>query len=178
MAFTDGYDYLGMSHSIEEFWNPFIDRPFTSKMEENYGSLLQFKNCIVGWSLGVSWYKGYIHLLHKESSSSAFLSLNVLEKVILIEQFHVRYIVIGIQVVNVEGIEMEHVESIIVKVGDRSAQFNVEGILTNLSNRAQEELVVLLRSMYWPWTTMDTKSENWWLNQILQLLMSYLAQST
>ena len=55
---------------------------------------------------------------------------------------------IGIQVVNVEGIEMEHVESIIVKVGDRSAQFNVEGILTNLSNRAQEELVVLLRSMY------------------------------
>ena len=89
-------------------------------MEENYGSLWQFKNCVVGWSLGVSRYKGYTHLLHKELNSPAFLPLNVLEKVILIEQFHVRYIVIGIQAVNVEGIELEHVHSIVVKVGDKS----------------------------------------------------------
>jgi hypothetical protein len=54
------------------------------------------------------------------------------------------YIVIGIQAVNAEGAELDHVHSIIVKVGDGSAQFDVEGLLTNLSNTAQEELADLL----------------------------------
>ena len=72
------------------------------------------------------------------------MPLNVLEKVILIEQFHMRYIVIEIQAVNAKGVELEHVHSIIVKVGDGSAQFNVEGMLTNFSNTVQEELAVLL----------------------------------
>ena len=150
MASTDGYDYSGMSHFIEEFQNPFTDRPFIFEMEENYGSLWQFKNCIVGWSLGVSRCKGYIHLLHKESNPPTFLPFNLLEKVILIEQFHAKYIVIGIQAVNAEGIEFEHVHSIIVNVGDGSAQFDVEGMLTNLSNTAQEEVADLLWSRYSP----------------------------
>jgi hypothetical protein len=85
VASTDGYNYSGMSHFIEEFQNPFIDRPFISEMEENYMSLWQFRDCVVGWSLGVSRYKGYIHLLHKELNSLAFLPLNVLEKFILTE---------------------------------------------------------------------------------------------
>ena len=178
MAFTDGYDYSGMSHFIEEFQNPFTDRPFISEMEENYESLWQFKSCIVGWSLGVSRYKGYTHLLHKESNSRTFLTLNVLEKVILIEQFHARYIVIRIQAVNVEGVELEHVYSIVVNVGDKSIQFNMEGMLTNLSNIVQEELADLLRSRYSPWTTTDAELENWQLNQILQLLIHNLDQST
>jgi hypothetical protein len=148
MSSTDGYDYSGMSHFIEEFQNSFTDRPFISEMEENYRTLWQFKDCVVGWSLGVSRYKGYTHLLHKELNSPAFLPLNVLEKVILIEQFHARYIVIGIQAVNAEGTELEHVHSIVVKVGDGSAQFDVEGMLTNLSNTSQEELADLLWSMY------------------------------
>ena len=131
MASTDGYDYSRMSHFIEEFQILFTDRPFISEMEENYKSLWQFKDCVVGWNLGVSQYKGYIHLLHKESNSPAFLPLNVLEKIILIEQFHARYIVIGILAINAEGIKLEHVHSIVVKVGDGSAQFDVEGMLTN-----------------------------------------------
>jgi hypothetical protein len=81
----EGYNYSGMSYFIVEFQNPFTDRSFISEMEENYGSLWQFRNCIVGWSLGVSLYKGYIHLLHKELNSLAFLPLNVLEKFILTE---------------------------------------------------------------------------------------------
>jgi hypothetical protein len=178
MAFTDGYDYSGMSHFIEEFQNPFTDRPFISEMEENYGSLWKFRDCVVGWSLGVSRYKGYTHLLHKESNSPAFLPLNVLEKVILIEQFHGQYIVMGIQAVNAEGVELEQVHSIVVKVGDRSAQFDVEGMLTNLSNTAQEELADLLRSMYSPWTATDVESENRQLNRILQSLSCYLVRST
>jgi hypothetical protein len=84
----------------------------------------------------------------------------------------------GIQEVNVEGVELEHVHSIVVKVGDESAQFDVEGMLTNLSNTTQEELADLLRSMYSPWTATDAESENWWLNRILQSLSRYLARST
>jgi hypothetical protein len=53
--------------------------------------------------LGVSRYKGYAHLLHKEPNSSTFLPLNVSEKVMLVEQFHGEYIVIGIQAVNTAG---------------------------------------------------------------------------
>jgi hypothetical protein len=156
----DAYDYSGMSHFIEEFQNPFTDRPFISEMVENYGTLWKFRDCVVEWSLGVSRYKGYTHVLHKESNSSAFLPLNVLEKVILIEQFHSMYIVIGIQAVNAEGAELDHVHSIVVKVGDGSAQFDVEGLLTNLRNTAQEELADLLWSMYSPWTATDAESEN------------------
>jgi hypothetical protein len=96
MASTDSYDYSGMFHFIKEFQNPFTDKPFISKMEDAYGSLWQFRDCIVGWSLGISRYKGYTHLLHKESNSPTFCLLNVMEKVILIEQFHGQYIVIGI----------------------------------------------------------------------------------
>jgi hypothetical protein len=114
MASMNGYDYLGMSHFIEEFQNPFTDRPFIFEIKENYGSLWQFRDCVVGWSLGVSQYKGYTHLFHKESNSATFLPLNILEKVICIEQFHGQYIVIGIQVVNAEGIELEYVHSIVV----------------------------------------------------------------
>ena len=176
MAFTDGYDYSGMFHFIKEFQNLFTNRPFISKMED--GSLWQFKDCVVGWSLGVSRNKGYTHLLHKELNSPAFLPLNVLEKVILIEHFHARYIVIGIQVVNAEGVELEHVYSIIVKVGDESAQFDVEGMLTKFSNTTHEELAVLLQSRYSPWTTTNVELENRQLNQILQSLTCYLARLT
>jgi hypothetical protein len=178
MASTDGYNYSGMSHFIEEFQNPFTDRPFIYEMEENYGSLWQFRDCVVGWSLGLSRYKGYTHVLHKESNSPAFLPFNVLEKVILVEQLHARYIVIGIQAVNAEDIELEHVHSIVVKVGDGSAQFDVEGMLTKLSNTTQEELADLLRSMYSPWTAKDAESENRRLNRILQSLTYYMARST
>ena len=95
-------------------------------------------------TLGISRYKEYTHLFYKESNSPAFLPLNVLEKVVLIEQFHARYIVIEIQAMNVKGVELEHVHSIVVKVGDGSAQFDMDGMLTNLSNIVQEELAVLL----------------------------------
>jgi hypothetical protein len=85
-------------------------------------------------SLGVSWYKDYAHLLHKESNSPTFLPLNVLEKIIFDEQFHGEYIVIGIQVVSPNGSKLEHVYSIVVKVEDKRAQFDVDGMLENLNS--------------------------------------------
>ena len=53
---------------------------------------------------------------------------------------------IGIQAVNVEGVELEHVHFIVVKVGDGSAQFDVDKMLKNLSNTMQEELA----DLFWP----------------------------
>jgi hypothetical protein len=82
---------------------------------------------------------------------------------------------IRIQVVNAKGVELEHVHSIVVKVGNGSAQFDVEGMFTNLSNTVQEELAVLFCSKYSPWTSTNIESENWRLNQILLMLMRYLA---
>jgi hypothetical protein len=106
MAISDEYDYSAMSPFIKEFQNPFSDRPFITEMEENYGSLWQLKNCVIGWTLGVSRHNGHVHLLHKEANSPAFLLFNVFEKVILLEQFHGQYIVIGIQAVTPEGSEL------------------------------------------------------------------------
>jgi hypothetical protein len=42
----DSYDYSSMTHFIEEFRNPFSDRPFITEMKENYGMLWQFKDCV------------------------------------------------------------------------------------------------------------------------------------
>ena len=109
MASSNGYNYSTMSPFIEEFQNLFSDRPFITKLEENYDSLWQLKKCVIGWTLGVSQHNGHVHLLHKEANSPAFLSLNVLEKVIFLEHFHGQYIVIGIQAVTREGSELQHI---------------------------------------------------------------------
>ena len=68
----------------------------------------------------------------------------MLEKVILLEQFHGQYIMIGIQVVTPKGSELQHVHSIVVKVGGRWMQFDVDGMLNDLSSSDQGELVELL----------------------------------
>jgi hypothetical protein len=155
MAISDEYDYSAMFPFIEEFRNPFSDRPFITEMEENYGSLWQLKNCVIGWTLGVSRHNGHVHLLHKEANSPAFLPLNVFEKVILLEQFHGQYIVIGIQAVTPKGSELQHVHSIVVKVGIGCTQFDVDGMLNSL--RASDQV--------------DSESRR--LNQILQVLTRY-----
>jgi hypothetical protein len=98
----------------------------------------------------VSRYKGYVHLLHKEAISLEFLPLNVLEKVILVEQFHGQYIMIRIQIITADGSEIEHVHSIVVKVGGKCAQFDVDAMVNNLSSTCQGELAELLRSKYSP----------------------------
>ena len=117
MANSDGYDYSAMSPFIEEFQNPFQDRPFTTESEDKYGSLWQLKSCVTGWTMGVSGQKDHVRLLHKEANSPGYLPLNVLEKVILIEQLHGQYVLIGIQAVAPDGSEPHHVHSIVVKVG-------------------------------------------------------------
>jgi hypothetical protein len=46
MAHMDRYDYSSMTHFIKEFHNPFSDRPLITEMEENYGMLWLFKDCV------------------------------------------------------------------------------------------------------------------------------------
>jgi hypothetical protein len=149
MAYSDSYDYSSMTHFIEEFRNPFPDRPFITEMEENYGMLWQFKGCV---------------------------DLNVSEKVILVEQFHKEYIVIGIQAVDSAGSDIQNVHSIVVKPGEGSARFDVDGMLENLNSTGQQELADMLRPRYSPWTATDVESENRRLNQILQTLTRYLVR--
>jgi hypothetical protein len=70
----------------------------------------------------------------------------------------------------------EHVHSIVVKIGIERAQFDVDGILENLSSTNQVDLANLLLSKYLPWMATDIESENRRLNQILLTLTSYLAR--
>jgi hypothetical protein len=52
----------------------------------------------------------------------------------LVEQFHGKYIIIEIQAVDTAGGELAHVHSIVVKSGEGSAHFDVDGMLENLSS--------------------------------------------
>jgi hypothetical protein len=73
-------------------------------------------------------------------NSPTFLPLNILEKIILVEQFYGQYLVIGLQSLNAEGVETDYIHSIVVKVGDSRAQFNEEGMYENLKSIGQLEL--------------------------------------
>ena len=81
MEQVDNYDYSPSLPFIDEFENPFKNVPFIEEMEENYGKLWQFKNCVRFWTLGVSRFKNYVYLLHRESNRGNFLPLNLNEKV-------------------------------------------------------------------------------------------------
>jgi hypothetical protein len=52
--------------------------------------------------------------------------------------------------VSANGIELDHVHSIVVKVGSGRTQFDVAGMLEKLSNTTQEKLADLFRFKYSP----------------------------
>ena len=94
----------------------------------------------------------------------------------LVEQFHNKYIVIGIQAVDSTGGEIAHVHSIVVKSREGSVHLDVDGMLENLSSNGQQELVDILCPRYSLRTVTDVESKNRRLNQILQTLNCYLVQ--
>jgi len=65
MEVEDGYSYLSMVHHLQPFVNLLIDEPFIVEMEDNYGSLWEFRKYISHWSFGVNWWKNYIFLRYK-----------------------------------------------------------------------------------------------------------------
>ena len=94
MELVENYNYSPSLPFMDEFENPFENVPFIDEMEENYGKLWQFKNCVRFWTLGVSRFKNYVYLLHRESNRGNFLPLNLNEKMILLENFYQEYVVI------------------------------------------------------------------------------------
>ena len=100
-----------------------------------------------------------------------FLPLNILERVILVEQFHNEFIVIGIQAMDLARVDLQHVHSIVVKPGEGSAHFNINGILENLTSTGQQELVDILHPRYSSWSATSIVFENRKLNQILGYLI-------
>ena len=50
----DQYDYSATTPFMEEFINPFPDKPFLSEFHDNYGKLWTFKECVKEWTFGVS----------------------------------------------------------------------------------------------------------------------------
>ena len=148
MEQEDSYDYSTSLPFIIEFLNPFKGMPFIEEMEENYSKLWQFKDYFRGWTLGVSRFKNYVYLLHRESSRGSFLPLNLDEKVMLLENFYHEYVVITLQAVNPRGEDTLHIHSIVAKVGDGVAAFDINGLLDTLAGTSMEELRPELESKY------------------------------
>ena len=51
------YDYSQSSPFLEEFDNPFSNKPFIDELEENYRKLWQFRSCVDSWTLKVIFIK-------------------------------------------------------------------------------------------------------------------------
>ena len=175
MEQVDNYDYPSLPF-IAEFENPFENVPFIEEMEENYGKLWQFKECVQFWTLGVSRFKNYVYLLHRESSRGSFLPLNLNEKVILLENFYQEYVVITLHAIDRDGADTKHIHSIVVKIGQGVAAFDINKLLDTLTRTSMEELRPELESKYVPWTYTSAKSAFRKISSIYRTMSRYAAR--
>ena len=180
MEHEDSYDYSTSLPFITEFINPFGGMPFIEEMEENYGKLWQFKDCVQGWTLGVSRFKNYVYLLHCESSKGSFLPLNLDEKVTLLENFYQEYVVITLQAVDARGEDTPHIHSNVAKIGEVNSigvpAFDINGLLDTLAGTSMEELRPELESKYVPWTYTSAESSFRKISSIYRTMSRYIAQ--
>ena len=177
MEQVDNYDYFSSLPFIDEFQNPFENVPFIDEMEENYGKLWQLKNCVQLWTLGVSRFKKYVYLLHRDSSNRGnFLPLNLNEKVILLENFYQEYVVITLQAVDSDGADTEHIHSIVVRIGEGVAAFDINGLLDTLTRTSMEELRLELKSKHVPWTYTSPDSAFRKISSIYRTMSRYAAR--
>jgi len=65
MAEVDDYDYNLIKDHLEPFVNPLKNKPFIDEMEDNYGSLWQFKEHISIWTFGLNKYKNFVCLRYR-----------------------------------------------------------------------------------------------------------------
>ena len=175
MEQVDNYDYSPSLPFIDKFENPFENVPFIKEMEENYGKLWQFKNCVQFWTLGVSRFKNYVYLLHRESNRGNFLPLNLNEKVILLESLYQEYAVITLQAVDSDGADTEHIDSIVVKIGEGVAAFDINGLLDTLTGTSME-LCPELESKHVPWTYTSSDSAFRKISSIYRTMSRYAAR--
>ena len=175
MEQVDNYNYSPSLPFIAKFKNPFENVPFIEEMEENYGKLWQFKECVRFWTLGVSRFKNYVYLLHRKSSRGSFLPLNLDEKVILLENFYQKYVVITLQAVDKDGADTKHFHSIVVKIGQGVAVFDINGLLDTLIGTSMEELRPELESKHVPWTYISVESAFKKISSIYRTMSWYAA---
>ena len=149
-------------------------------MEENYEKLWQFKDCVRGWTLGVSRFKNYVYLLHRESSRGSFLPLNLDEKVMLLENFYQEYVVITLQTVDARSGDTPHIHSIVAKIGELNSisvpAFDINGLLDTLAGTSMEELRPELESKYVPWTYTSAESSFKKISSIYRTMSRYVAR--
>ena len=129
--------------------------PKQAVFKENFGKLWQFKSCVDSWTLGVSRFKKYVYLLHRETPTGPFLPLNIDEKVTLLENFHQEYVVVMLQAVDSSGEDTNHLHSVVVKIGGNGADFDIDGLLQILDGTSMEVLRPELEAKYAPWTYMS-----------------------
>ena len=176
MEHEDSYNYSISLSFIIEFINPFEGVPFIEEMEENYRKLWQFKDCVRGWTLGVLRFKNYVYLLHRESSRGSFLPLNLDKKVTLLENFYQEYVVITLQAVDARGEDTSHIHSIVAKIGDSVAAFDINGLLDTLASISMEELRLELESRYVPWMYTSVESLFRKISSIYRTMSRYAAR--
>ena len=80
------------------------------------------------------------------------MPLNQDEKVTLLENFYQDYVVITLQAIDARGEDTPHIHSIVVKIGNGVATFDINGLLDTLIGTPMEELHLELESKYVPWT--------------------------
>ena len=137
----------------------------------------QFKDCVDSWTLGVSRFKKYVYLLHRETPTGPFLPLNIDKKVTLLENFHQEYVVITLQAVDSGGEDTNPLYSTVVKIGGNRADFDIDGLLQTLDGTPMEVLRPELQAKYVPCTYMSSKSAYRKINSIYQNLSRYVAQA-
>ena len=152
MNIDDDYDYSSTMHYIEPFQSSFGDTPFITLIVSNYGSLWKFKDCVLSWTFGISRFKKFVYLTHWEHGSPTFLTWNSNEKVAFIEQHHQDYVVIAVEAVHDNGQALNHNHSIVVKVGDQGAQFDMDALMQFLPWTSMSALQEPFNCLYQVWS--------------------------
>ena len=124
----------------------------------------------------MSRFKNYVYLLHQESNRGNFLPLNLNEKVILLESFYQEYVVITLQAVDSDGADTKHIHSIVVKIGEGVAAFDINGLLDTLTGTSMEELRPELESKHVPWTYISPDSAFKKISLIYRMMSRYAAR--
>ena len=82
-----------------------------------------------------------------------------------------------LQAVDSSGKDMNHLHSIVVKLGGSGADFDIEGLLEKLHGTSLEVLRPMLEAKDVPWTYTSAKSAYRRINSIYRTLIQYAARA-
>ena len=74
------------------------------------------------------------------------------------------------------GEDIEHLHSVIVKIGGHGADFDIDGLLDTLEETSMEVLRSNLEAKYTLWTYMTMENAYWKINSIYQTLSRYASR--